>query len=397
MSTRPAVFASYTAPVQTISMQPNALSVDATVLRDAITRARAGLVAREVVAEVVVLCAIAGEHLLVIGAPGTAKSEAVRRTAGQLGGRYFEYLLGRFTEPSEIFGSVDLRRLRDGVVEFETAGMLPEAEVAFLDEVFLGSTAVLNTLLGILNERMFRRGSTLLSCPMRICVGAANSLPDDPALAAFADRFLARIFVAPVPDAQLDELLEVGWAAGIRPADPSESLLPALDRLTEAARGCDLSGVRGLIGTAIRRLRQAGVPLSDRRAVRSQRLVAAAAALDGRAAASGDDLWVLPLIAPTVDGQALAREVLSDLVAQSRNASLVYAAEEFARGPQARAARLVEAGRRLRDEVGAGPLERDDRMRVEATLREIDAGFVLADAPQALQDMRGLLVAAIQR
>ncbi|MFI6262463.1 AAA family ATPase [Micromonospora sp. NPDC051006] len=372
------------------------MSADAVVLREAITRARTGLVDREVVAEVVVLCAVAGEHLLVIGAPGTAKSEAVRRTADQIGGRYFEYLLGRFTEPSEIFGPVDLRRLREGMVEFETAGMLPEAEVAFLDEVFLGSTAVLNTLLGILNERVFRRGSTLLSCPLRVCVGAANSLPDDPALAAFADRFLARVFVTAVPDARLDELLEVGWSAGSRPSDPTGSLLPALDRLSEAARGCDLKGVRGLMGTAIRRLRQAGVPLSDRRAVRSQRLVAAAAALDGRTAATADDLWVLPLIAPTLDAQASAREVLSDLVAQARNASLVYAAEEFARGQQARAGRLVEAGRRLLDELGTGPLTHDDRLRVEATLREIDAGFVLADAPPALQDMRTLLVAAIQ-
>ncbi|MEH1166935.1 AAA family ATPase [Micromonospora sp. CPCC 205539] len=380
-----------------ISKQPASLSDDAVVLREGIARAQTGLVDRELVAEVVALCAVAGEHLLVIGAPGTAKSEAVRRTADQLGGRYFEYLLGRFTEPSEIFGPVDLRRLREGSVEFETAGMLPEAEVAFLDEVFLGSTAVLNTLLGILNERVFRRGSTLLSCPLRVCVGAANSLPDDPALAAFADRFLARVFVSPVPDARLDELLEVGWSAGSRPSDPAGSLLPALDRLSEATRGCDLGGVRGPLATAIRQLRQAGVPLSDRRAVRSQRLVAAAATLDGRTAATADDLWVLPLIAPTLDAQASAREVLADLVAQGRNASLVYAAEEFARGQQARAARLVESGRRLLDELVTAPLTHDDRLRVEATLREIDAGFVLADASQALQDMRGRLVAAIQR
>ncbi|MEV4825161.1 AAA family ATPase [Micromonospora sp. NPDC049274] len=379
-----------------ISTQPAPLSTDAGVLRDAIARARTGLVDREVVAEVVVLCAVAGEHVLVIGAPGTAKSEAVRRTADQLGGRYFEYLLGRFTEPSEIFGPVDLRRLREGLVEFETAGMLPEAEVAFLDEVFLGSTAVLNTLLGILNERVFRRGSTHLSCPLRVCVGAANSLPDDPALAAFADRFLARVFVTPVVDARLDELLEVGWGAGSRPSDPVGSLLPAVDRLSRAARDSDLTGVRGPLAAALRRMRQAGVPLSDRRAVRSQRLVAAAAALDGRTAATVDDLWVLPLIAPTLDAQASARDVLSDLVEQGRNGSLVYAAEEFARGQQARAARLVETGRRLLDEVGSGPLAYDDRLRVEATLREIDAGFVLADAPQALQDTRGLLVAAIQ-
>ncbi|MFF1797975.1 AAA family ATPase, partial [Kitasatospora sp. NPDC058263] len=189
-------------------------AADAELIGHVVAAAGQGMIDRETVAEVVVLCAVAGEHLLVVGAPGTAKSEAVRRIAGQLGGRYFEYLLGRFTEPNELFGPVDLRRLREGRIEFETAGMLPEAEIAFLDEVFLGSTAVLNTLLGLLNERVFRRGGTVLHSPLRVCVGAANHLPDDPALAAFADRFLARVFVEPVADARLEELLE----AGRRPA-----------------------------------------------------------------------------------------------------------------------------------------------------------------------------------
>src|SRR5207244_13106988 len=121
--------------------------------------------------------AVADEHVLVIGPPGTAKSEAARRVAATLGARYFEYLLSRFTEPSEIFGPVDLRRLREGVVETETAGMLPEAEVAFLDEVFLGSTAILKPLLAILNGRVFRRGSTIKRCPLRLCVGARNLTP----------------------------------------------------------------------------------------------------------------------------------------------------------------------------------------------------------------------------
>src|SRR5207248_9740989 len=111
------------------------------------------------------------------GPPGTAKSEAARRVAATLGARYFEYLLSRFTEPSEICGPVDLRKLREGLVETETSGMLPEAEVAFLDEVFLGSTAILNTLLALLNERVFRRGHTQMKCPLRVCVGASNGLP----------------------------------------------------------------------------------------------------------------------------------------------------------------------------------------------------------------------------
>ncbi|MFD9598175.1 AAA family ATPase [Kitasatospora sp. NPDC059973] len=203
-------------------------AADAELIGHAVAAAGQGMIDRETVAEVVVLCAVAGEHLLVVGAPGTAKSEAVRRIAGQLGGRYFEYLLGRFTEPNELFGPVDLRRLREGRIEFETAGMLPEAEIAFLDEVFLGSTAVLNTLLGLLNERVFRRGGTVLHSPLRVCVGAANHLPDDPALAAFADRFLARVFVEPVADARLEELLEAGRRPAASPLHPRDLAGPGV-------------------------------------------------------------------------------------------------------------------------------------------------------------------------
>ncbi len=365
-------------------------------VRRAVVAAREGLVDRELIAEVVALCAVAGEHLLVVGPPGSAKSEAVRRVARELGGRYFEYLLGRFTEPNEIFGPVDLRRLREGVVEVETAGMLPEAEVAFLDEVFLGSTAILNTLLSILNERVFRRGRSVRACPLRVCVGATNTLPEDPTLAAFADRFLARLFVEPVPDARLEELLEVGWRAQEESRDGSGSLLPVLDRLIDAAKGCDLTGVQSLIGVAVRRLRAAGVPLSDRRAVRAQRLVAAAAALDARVSARTDDLWVLPLVMPTADAQVLARETLTDLLGTARNSSLSHAAEEFSRGAQARAERLAEAGRALLAEFGQAPVERDTQLRLEAILREIDAGFAASDLPAPLDDVRARLVAAIQ-
>src|SRR5689334_12837368 len=180
-------------------------------LRAAVADASRGLVEREALVELIALAAVAGEHLLVIGPRGTAKSEAVRRVARATGGVYFEYLLGRFTEPSEIFGPIDIRKLKEGTVETETTGMLPEAEIAFLDEVFQGSTAILNTLLGILNERVFRRGHTRINCPLRLCVGASNALPEDESLAAFADRFLVRAFVEPIADPLLEELLEGGW------------------------------------------------------------------------------------------------------------------------------------------------------------------------------------------
>lgn len=371
------------------------LTPDVDAVRAAVAAARDGLVDRELISEVVALCAVAGEHLLVVGAPGTAKSQAVRRIARHLGGRYFEYMLGRFTEPNEIFGPVDLRRLRDGVVEIETAGMLPEAQVAFLDEVFLGSTSILNTLLGILNERVFRRGATLMATPLRVCVGATNSLPDDPALAAFADRFLARLFVEPVADGRIEELLEAGWHVSDDVAAVEASLVPALDRLAAAARRCDLTAAHPVIGAAVRRLRAAGVAVTDRRAVRAQRLVAAAATLDGRRRADAADLWVLPLIAPTADAQALARECLGDLIAEARNASLVHSAEEFSRSAHARADRLAEAGAKVLDAVADAGADRDVRLRVEATLREIDAGFDRSDLPPALRDVRARLADAL--
>ncbi len=270
------------------------LASAARAVRLALDDAARGLVDRHVLVDLIALAAVAGEHLLVLGPPGPAKSQAVRRVARALGGRYFEYLLGRFTEPSEIVGPIDLRRLRDGVIETQVAGMLPEAEVAFLDEVFLGSTAILNTLLSLLNERTFRRGATALAVPLRVCVGAANQLPDDESLAAFADRFLLRAFVAPVGDAQLEELLEGGWQVE-HERGGHQAQLADIDRLATAARAATLVAIRPALAEAIRTLRGAGITLSDRRVVKLQRLVAAAAALDGRAEATTADLLADPV------------------------------------------------------------------------------------------------------
>jgi MoxR-like ATPase len=366
---------------------------DVAALRDVIDRAKTGLTERESLVEVVILSAIAGEHVLVVGPPGTAKSEAVRRVAAELGGRYFEYLLGRFTEPNEIFGPIDLAKLRAGLVEVETSGMLPEAEIAFLDEVFLGSTAILNTLLGILNERVFRRGSTVRACPLRLCVGATNALPDDVSLAAFADRFLVRIFVEPVADGSLEDLLDVGWRLGQAPvANPIG--IDVIDRLRLATRACDLDSVRPLIGAAVRRIRSAGITLSDRRVVRSQGLVAAAAVLDGRTEASAADLWTLPLVAPTLDAQHIARSALADLFDSAHSSLLPNAAEEYSAGVLARARRLVDAGRALLDVTHVTP-DRDAKLRIEATLREIDAGFKPSEITDELKEVRAALIALV--
>jgi MoxR-like ATPase len=166
--------------------------------------------------------------------------------------------------------------------------------------------------------------------------------------------------------------------------------------LSAAARGCDLRPVQPLLAAAVRRLRGSGVQLSDRRAVRAQRLVAAAAALDGRAAATAADLWVLPLVAPTGDAQAGAQEVLADLLEHGHSAALPYAAEELARGRRARAERLTATASDLLAGLPEAAVEGDDRLRVEATLREIDACFAEEDLPEALAELRRRLVAAVR-
>ena len=91
---------------------------------------------RDEVIDLIALAIVAREHLFLFGPPGTAKSALIRQFAQAVQGRYFEYMLTRFSEPNEIFGPIDIARLREGTVVTVTTGMLPEAEFVFLDELF---------------------------------------------------------------------------------------------------------------------------------------------------------------------------------------------------------------------------------------------------------------------
>ncbi|MBZ0185429.1 MAG: AAA family ATPase [Candidatus Obscuribacterales bacterium] len=372
-------------------MDSNSLKSSAAALRAAIEQACSGLVERQSLVETIALSMVAREHALVIGPPGTAKSEAVRRIARATGGRYFEYLIGRFTEPSEIFGPVDLSKLKQGVVETQTAGMLPEAEIAFLDEIFLGSTAILNTLLSILQERVFRRGHTVLSCPLRICVGAANSLPETDTLGAFSDRFLVHFFTESIPDSRLEDLLEGGWNAQTLTIDSLISI-EDLDRLADYASHCDMNTISTKLAHCLRKLRSAGLVLSDRRIVKLQKLIAAAAVLGGREQPCQADLWALILAIPSREEQAVARESLSDLLMQSENESLTHAVEELSLGPLARAKRIVETARLL---LAKSDGDEDRLLALEGIAREIDAGFAPDNMPIELKEVRELIIARL--
>ncbi|UXN06456.1 AAA family ATPase [Bartonella sp. HY761] len=359
------------------------------LIRQRIKLATEGMIGREQLAELMILGAIAGEHLLVIGPPGTGKSAVVRRVANCFGGRYFEYLLGRFTEPSELFGPVDLRKLKEGKVETDISGMLPEADIAFLDEVFLGSTAILNTLLGILNERRFRRGHTELICPLKICVGASNSLPDDPALAAFADRFLMHLFVDRIADHQLEVMLKGGWQAQSQNA-AFERAGDLIATLNAQLPNVDMANMRPILADAIRKLRHGGINLSDRRIVRCQNLIAAAALLNGRFEASKEDLWPLLYVVPTEAEQKFAQDILRPILGDAANFSLHGAVEAVAEQPASRVARLAEMADLCLK------AEESDLSAIENILREIDVNFASDAVPQELLGLRARLLERLQ-
>jgi MoxR-like ATPase len=242
---------------------------------------------------------VAGEHAVLIGPPGTAKSALVRTLARLVEARYFEYLLTRFTEPNEIFGPLDLQAFRAGEYARRTAGMLPEAEIVFLDEVFKSNSAILNALLTLLNERTFAIGGRVHRCPLVSVFAASNEVPGDDALSAVFDRFLLRIRSTDLDAYHFGELItrgieqEASQASGapitplLKLSDLAEFGRTLRDRLTLS--DSLLATYKGLVF----QIRAEGVKLSDRRVVKLLKLLAASAFLDGRARPDESDLFLL--------------------------------------------------------------------------------------------------------
>jgi len=251
------------------------------------------------VIRLLVISVVAREHAVLIGPPGTAKSALLRTLAALLDARYFEYLLTRFTEPNEVFGPVDIAAFREGTYRRRTSGMLPEAEVVFLDEVFKSNSAILNALLGLLNERRYTSGGEVLECPLISAFGASNEVPSDESLAALFDRFLLRIRSDNLDAYHFNELVMLGISHELRklrgerhePLVSSAELAATSGELAQRLQFSEdfLSSYKGLVF----QIRAEGITLSDRRVVKLLKLFAASAYIDGRLQPDASDFFVL--------------------------------------------------------------------------------------------------------
>jgi MoxR-like ATPase len=255
-------------------------------------------VGKDTIVDLLGIALVARENAFLLGPPGTAKSALVRELSYCIeGGNNFEYLLTRFTEPNELFGPFDIRKLQEGELVTNTTGMLPEASLVFLDEIFNANSAILNSLLTALNERVFRRGKERRALPALLFVGASNQLPEEQSLAALLDRFLLRIPCNYVAPDQLGAVLQAGWKLAVEEQSERPTVTPAtILELQQQAQQIDLSAIQGPFVDLVHRLRNAGLALSDRRAVKLQSLFAASALLSGRQQAEVSDFWVIKYI-----------------------------------------------------------------------------------------------------
>ena len=273
-----------------------------------------GLVERHQSVRLCLLAALAGEHTLFIGPPGTAKSELARRLHTVFrDAKYFERLLTRFSVPEEIFGPLSIKALEDDRYERHTDGFLPDASIAFIDEVFKANSAILNALLTLLNEREFDNGAGRQLCPLISVVGATNDVPEDEVAEAFFDRFLVRLPVEAVSAAGFGPLLRADPGRNWKPPAAELALCTGdIAALGERAATVELpSALIAMLAELRQHFAADQIYVSDRRWVKIVWLMRVAAASENRSTLALWDLFLLPWVtAPDALHQAAVADWL---------------------------------------------------------------------------------------
>jgi MoxR-like ATPase len=269
------------------------------------------------VVRTLVVTLLAGQHSLLLGPPGTAKSEMARELTGRIdGASYWEILLSKFTAPTRMFGPIDVAALARGEYRQVYDGRATTAHVAFIDEIFKCSTAALNETLGFLNERIYHpeNGGEPIRCPLIGAITASNELPTGEDSAAIYDRLLVRVEVGYLTDPSNFAAL-VRSAVGRTEAPPRTTVdLAALQHaVSEAVPAVEVpDAVVDAVCTLRAALRRKELVASDRRWRQAVRLLQASAYLDGRPAVADTDLsvlthvlWDSPAQRPVVEREVL--------------------------------------------------------------------------------------------
>jgi MoxR-like ATPase len=296
-----------------IAPAPSDLATATANLQALIKDLRGSVVERDAEIRSLAAALVAGQHVLLLGPPGTGKSYLTGLFTAALGSSFFQVLMTKYTVPEEVFGPYSLAGLERDEYRRVTASYLPSVEVGFLDEVFKANSSILNALLTILNEGEFDNGGSRTKVPLKLCVGASNEFPADDSLNALRDRFLLCHWVSPIKNRTAKRSLFFGAGRKVT------AKLSAAD-VAALRIACDAVGVPDAVQDAMMDLadeleREHGITASDRRWRQATSLVRASAVLDGRDVATTRDLSILAhVLWRTVEERATVGAVVAQFV-----------------------------------------------------------------------------------